>query len=215
MSLLAGKYSASMSGSALWREIRQQFSAVHSQARRATQRRCQPNSRTGDGAGLSGHVKAGLHSYLTYLRDRLLLCRELLTPSGSIFVQISDENLHHVREVLDEVFGAENFVSVITFRKTSNLTAEFLPTSGDFILWFAKDRSQVKFRRLFVSKTFESASSDTYGCAELPDGSWRRLTQSEKLNPRALPNDWKLFGLSDLTSSHYYESPLLNSKERC
>lgn len=74
----------------------------------------------------------GLHSYLTYLRDRLLLARELLAPSGSIFVQISDENLHHVREVLDEVFGAENFVSVITFRTTANLVANVVRVTGPF-----------------------------------------------------------------------------------
>jgi DNA methylase len=78
----------------------------------------------------------GIHSYLTYLRDRLLLTRDLLNESGSIFVQISDENVHRVRGILDEVFGPKNFVSQISFRKTSNLTAEFLPTNSDFLLWF-------------------------------------------------------------------------------
>src|SRR5206468_2868542 len=76
----------------------------------------------------------GIHSYLSYLRDRLMVARELLADSGSIFVQISDENVHRVRILLDELFTPENFVSIIAFRKTSNLTAEFLPTSTDFIL---------------------------------------------------------------------------------
>jgi adenine-specific DNA-methyltransferase len=81
----------------------------------------------------------GLHSYLTYLRDRLLLARELLTESGSIFVQISDENLHHVREMMDEVFGAENFCAVINFAKTSGLSSNLLYGVCDFILWYAKE----------------------------------------------------------------------------
>jgi adenine-specific DNA-methyltransferase len=149
----------------------------------------------------------GIHSYLTYLRDRLWLCKDLLHPSGSIFVQISDENLHHVREVMDEVFGAKNLISVICFRKTSNLTAEYLPTSSDFILWYGNDKTRTKFRPLFIEKTFQNLSSDSFGCAEFPDGTWRRLTTAEKESPQTLPDDWRLFGLSDLTSSHYYESP--------
>src|SRR5256714_11706294 len=86
----------------------------------------------------------GLHSYLTYLRDRLLLSRELLSATGSIFVQISDENLHHVREVMDEVFGAENFVSLIAFKTTSNLVANVIGQSCDYLLWYARDRVHVK-----------------------------------------------------------------------
>jgi adenine-specific DNA-methyltransferase len=86
----------------------------------------------------------GLHSYLTYLRDRLLMCRELLTPSGSIFVQISDENLHHVRELMDEVCGADNFLSVITVKKTTSASSELLPGVNDFLLWYARDKDRVK-----------------------------------------------------------------------
>ena len=91
----------------------------------------------------------GLHSYLTYLRDRLLLARELLSPSGSVFVQISDENLHHVREVMDEVLGAETFVAVIVVQKTTGATSELVATTADFVLWYAKDRERVKYRPLF------------------------------------------------------------------
>ncbi len=94
----------------------------------------------------------GLHSYLTYLRDRLLLARDLLTPSGSIFVQISDENLHHVREVMDEIFGAENFVSLVAFAKTTGFAGKTLSSVADFILWYAKDISQIKYRQLYRPK---------------------------------------------------------------
>src|SRR5437867_11249656 len=77
----------------------------------------------------------GLHSYLTYMRDRLLLARELLTPSGSIFVQISDENLHHVRELMDEVFGGKNVCGIISFKKTGGLATNLLPAVNDYLLW--------------------------------------------------------------------------------
>src|ERR1700687_1821697 len=87
----------------------------------------------------------GLPSYLAYLRDRLLLARELLAASGSVFVQISDENLHRVREVLDEVFGNETFCSVISFAKTTGATSELLPATNDFLLWYARDRERVKY----------------------------------------------------------------------
>ncbi|MEM3553632.1 MAG: DNA methyltransferase, partial [Candidatus Bathyarchaeia archaeon] len=82
----------------------------------------------------------GIHSDLTYLRDRLLLARELLTESGSIFVQINDENLHLVRCLLDEVFGRENFVAVVAFRKTGSQTSKWLPAINDYLLWYAKSK---------------------------------------------------------------------------
>jgi len=149
----------------------------------------------------------GVHSYLTYLRDRLVAARELLSETGSVFVQIGDENVHLVRSVMDEVFGSENFVSQIAFRKTSNLTALYLPTSTDFILWFAKDSTRLKFRNALEEKTYTSVSTDSFGCVEFPDFSWRRLKHEEKEKPASLPEDWRLFGLGDLTSSHYYDSP--------
>ena len=95
----------------------------------------------------------GIHSYLTYLRDRLTVARDLLTDSGSIFVQIGDENVHLVRALMDEVFGEDNFVSLILFRKTGGLTANFIPTIGDYLLWYSRSRSQAKFRRIFRQKT--------------------------------------------------------------
>ena len=94
----------------------------------------------------------GVHSFLTYLRDRLLLARELLHPSGSIFVQMSDTNLHHVREVMDEVFGAECFVSQISFQTTSGFQTRTLATLGDFLLWYARDPERLKVRKLFEER---------------------------------------------------------------
>ena len=92
----------------------------------------------------------GIHSYLAYLRDRLAMARELLADTGSIFVQISDENLHRVRCVMDEVFGPDNFVALITFKKTSGADSDdFLPAVDDYLLWYAKDRSKAKFRQLY------------------------------------------------------------------
>jgi adenine-specific DNA-methyltransferase len=96
--------------------------------------------------------REGIHSYLTYLRDRLTVARDLLTESGSIFVQIGDENVHRVRAVMDEVFGDNNFIGLIWFRKkTMPLGATYLERMGDYIVWFAKDSRATKFRRLFKS----------------------------------------------------------------
>jgi adenine-specific DNA-methyltransferase len=96
--------------------------------------------------------KDGIHSYLTYLRDRLTAARDLLTPSGSLFVQISDENVHHVRELLDEIFGSDNFVATIVFQKTSYATSDAVPSVADFLLWYAKDRARTKTRKLFFKR---------------------------------------------------------------
>ncbi|MFM8299376.1 MAG: DNA methyltransferase, partial [Microcystis aeruginosa] len=99
----------------------------------------------------------GLHSYLSYLRDRLLLARELLTDSGSVFVQISDENVHHVRELMDEVFGGENFVSFITVRKTLPLGSSGLAGISDYLIWYAKDKEIHKYNQLYVRKDIENS----------------------------------------------------------
>jgi adenine-specific DNA-methyltransferase len=142
----------------------------------------------------------GLHSYLTYLRDRLLLARDLLTPSGSVFVQISDENLHHVRELMDEVFGAENFCSQIYFQKTSYATAELTPAIGDYLLWYARDRATVKFRKLFVSSPpSEAELSQLY--IELSDGTIRKVSIPEANQPSTFPPGAVLFQSRDLASA--------------
>lgn len=145
----------------------------------------------------------GLHSYLTYLRDRLLLCRDLLHPSGSIFVQISDENLHHVREVMDEVFGAENFVNVITFRVKSPLGVKYLGRSSDFIIWYAKNRELMKYRQLYVPKLLEEQPE--FNMVELPSGD--RMTVSECLRAfEDVPSGSRYFTAQNLGSSGYTES---------
>src|SRR5438552_3930703 len=94
----------------------------------------------------------GIHSYLAYMRDRLMIARELLTETGSVFVQIGDENVHLVRSVMDEVFGSENFVSQIAFKKTAAQSAERLPGTVDYLLLYAKNTEQMKYRQLYRMK---------------------------------------------------------------
>ncbi|WP_128292289.1 site-specific DNA-methyltransferase [Afifella aestuarii] len=106
--------------------------------------------------------KDGIHSYLTYLRDRLSVARELLTDSGSVFVQIGSENVHRIRAVMDEVFGEENFCCLIQFQKTGSLSAGVLPNTVDFICWYARKRSVVKFRPLYEQRRAGDPSSDRY-----------------------------------------------------
>jgi len=133
----------------------------------------------------------GIHSYLAYLRDRLVVARELLTESGSIFVQIGDENVHLVRNSLDEVFGSENFVSLISFVTTTSQTSDYVPCVTDFVLWYAKDRKQVKFRELFVEKNIEEMKQSSYARFEV-DGN---LFDKE---PAA--GNWSLLVFDNLTS---------------
>jgi adenine-specific DNA-methyltransferase len=142
----------------------------------------------------------GLHSYLSYLRDRLLLARELLAASGSVFVQISDENLHYVREVLDEVFGDENFCSVISFAKTTGATSELLPATNDFLLWYARNRERVKYREVYLPKEFGGEGATAYGRVELPDGTRRSLSKEERANPSLLPGGARIYRIDNLTS---------------
>jgi adenine-specific DNA-methyltransferase len=127
----------------------------------------------------------GPHSYLSYLRDRLTVARDLLDGKGSIVVQISDENLHHVREVLEEVFRAENFIAVIPFRKkTMPLGAKHLESVTDYLIWFAKDKEHMKFHDLYLPMSVEG---DTHwNCVELLDGTRRKMTKEEINNHKLL-----------------------------
>jgi adenine-specific DNA-methyltransferase len=122
----------------------------------------------------------GVHSYLSYLRDRLTVAREMLTDSGSCFVQIGDENVHVVRNLLDEVFGPENFVSQVVFVKTSGLGTEGLKAGVDYILWYAKSAAQVKYRQLFTPKQVGGEGGGQYRWIELPSGERRRLRPGEE-----------------------------------
>ena len=146
----------------------------------------------------------GLHSYLTYMRDRLLLTKELLHESGSVFVQISDANVHHVRELLDEVFGEVNFCSLITYKTSIPLTSNGLAGVSDYVIWYAKNKSQYKFRDLFQAR--ETGEKSRYSGVQLPDGTKRSLTVGEKSNPETLPHGSRVFGDMDLASSGYTRS---------
>lgn len=145
----------------------------------------------------------GLHSYLTYLRDRLLISRELLHPSGSVFVQISDDNVHHVREVLDEVFGASNFCALISFVKNSGQTTTLLSGNCDYIIWYSKNKEQVKFRRLFYDKGIGSEFAERYDGIELPDGARRSMTAAEKADSSQLPDGARLYALQPAISAGF------------
>src|SRR5487761_2418349 len=117
----------------------------------------------------------GIHSYLTYLRDRLTVARDLLADSGSIFVQIGDENVHRVRALMDEVFGEGNFCNLIGFKKTGGLISGFLPSTGDYLLWYCREKDKAKFRQPYAPKAFGTDSD--YQHVRLPDLSVRRLTR--------------------------------------
>jgi len=147
----------------------------------------------------------GLHSYLTYLRDRLTLARELLTPSGSIFVQISDDNVHHVREVLDEVFPG-GFVSQISFQTTSGFESSTLPTVGDFLLWYSKDKNTVRYNKIFQPQPIELGSGNARWVL-LPDGTYRGVTAAEARGEVPLPADAKLYNPGDLQSQGAASEP--------
>jgi adenine-specific DNA-methyltransferase len=129
----------------------------------------------------------GIHSYLTYMRDRLLLAKELLSESGSVFVQISDENVHHIKELMDEVFGSKNFVSIINFQKTGGLPGKLLQRTVDYIIWYCKDKEKIKYRQLFLKREIGDTSLDRYDSIELEDGNNRRLTKNELLGIEPLP----------------------------
>ena len=146
----------------------------------------------------------GIHSYLSYLRDRLVLARELLTISGSIFVQISDENVHLVRNLMDEIFGSDNFISQIIYTKTSGFASSTIGNVADFIIWYAKDIEQVKIRKLFTERNYDDEGGE-FRNIELSDGKRMPLTEWEAQNGQKFtyknkPKGSKMYSLADLTS---------------
>ncbi len=142
--------------------------------------------------------KLGIHSYLSYLRDRLIVARDLLTETGSVFVQIGDENVHRVRALMDEVFGSENFVRLILFQKTGGLVQNFLPRTCDFLVWYAKDRNQAKFRKLHFQR---SAESSDYQYIELANVTRRSLTAEERKYLTSIP-EGRLYSTTSLESAN-------------
>ena len=141
----------------------------------------------------------GIHSYLTYLRNRLLLARELLADSGSVFVQISDENVHHVRELCDEIFGTENFVSEILFQTTGGFETSTLSRVGDYIVWYCKNKKAIKYHTLYETQNIR-AGSGVYRWLLLPDGTQRSMTQDEILNPDTLPKGAIVYAADNIKS---------------
>lgn len=142
----------------------------------------------------------GVHSYLAYLRDRLIIGKDLLTNSGSIFVQIGDENLQRVAVLLDEVFGSDNFMSVIPFRVKSPLGVQFLGRSTDFLIWYCKSKEHLKYRQLYVPKV--AAEQTEFSTVEKPSGARNSLSQSN----RQVDDADRLLTAQNLASSGYTQS---------
>jgi adenine-specific DNA-methyltransferase len=147
--------------------------------------------------------KMGIHSYLAYLRDRLMVARDLLTESGSVFVQIGDENVHLVRNILDEVFGGGNFCGLITLKKTGGLGTDLLKGVADYILWYAKNREVVKYRQLYFTKEqgIGHSTGARYDQLETPEGVRRPLTKIERESPAEISKLGRTFQLDNLVSS--------------
>jgi len=142
----------------------------------------------------------GIHSYLTYLRDRLWLAKDLLHESGSVFVQIGEENSHYARTLLDEVFGSANIVSQIVFSKTSSATSEFLAGTYDVILFYAKDKSQLKYRQPYIVKEIGGAGGSAYKKVRLRNLAERPIAPKELEVPTRLPEGSRVFRIDNLTS---------------
>ena len=149
----------------------------------------------------------GIHSYLTYLRDRLTVARDLLTESGSIFVQIGDENVHRVRAVMDEVFGDENFVSEIAFRKTGATSATLLDSNNDYLVWYAKQKSSVKYRAILKIKSIGGEGATEYKSILLPSLEERQLSASEIAKPDSLEPGSRIFTLTSVVSDGKAANP--------
>ncbi len=148
----------------------------------------------------------GIHSYLTYLRDRLLLARELLAESGSVFVQIGEENLHHVRELMDEVFGSSNFCRVIVYVTTSFQADKLIANTVNYLLWYAKDKTNCTAKPLFRDKNIGEPEAGEYKWMLLPEGTTRTLKPEELSGIKPLPNGSKVFRYGPLTSQGYSET---------
>ena len=144
----------------------------------------------------------GIHSYLTYLRDRLTVARDLLTDSGSIFVQIGDENMNRVGLLLDEIFGDQNIVVQISFLTANPQTGTLLEDNADHILWYAKDRSKTKYRTPYLPKSALRGGAAAYRFLRFPDLSIRTKNTDEVKGNSAIPAEARVFRGDKLTSSH-------------
>ncbi|MES0179685.1 site-specific DNA-methyltransferase [Mesorhizobium sp. M0025] len=145
--------------------------------------------------------KDGIHSYLTYLRDRLLVARELLSESGSIFVQIGDENVHRVRALMDEVFGEENKVGQIAFRTTTGRGGKGLSEAINYLIWYGRDAERLKYRQLTYDKAEGGSTDAVYTLARDPTGDHRRLSKDEIERRDTLDTNLRVFRPGDITSA--------------
>ncbi len=149
----------------------------------------------------------GIHSYLTYLRDRLWLAKNLLAESGSVFVQISDENVHLVRSLMDDVLGGENFLGQIVIQKTGGFTKKTLSLIEDYVIWYAKDRKAIKYRDLREHASFPQAGDKYYRRILLKDGSWRFLSSEEAKDPSLTGEIGRIFRHGPLNSDGPSSNP--------
>ena len=149
---------------------------------------------------------SGVHTYLGYLRERLLAARDLLTPSGSCFVQISDDNVHLVRSLMDEVFGASNFCSQIAFSKTTSSSSTALSSVFDYILWYARDSSRLKYRQIYEPRKPIENPNERYVCVEANDGTIIDLSKAQKEGLEPIPAG-RFLRLADPTSQDPPKEP--------
>lgn len=149
----------------------------------------------------------GIHSYLTYMRDRLLMAKELLHETGSCFVQISDENVHHVRELMDEIFGAENFIAQINYKSMSALGQSGLAKVYDYIIWYARDKQKYKFRPLFSDRDITHDKEYRFIDDDAEENGFRRISDEEF---QSLKDKNIVFRRSKLTSSGFTPSCTFN-----
>lgn len=145
----------------------------------------------------------GIHSYLTYLRTRLILSKHMLADTGSCFVQISIDNMHLIRNLMDEVFGAKNFINVISYRTKQGVGSKHLPTTSDYIVWYAKDITRVKYNKLYIEKEFGAGTGYTH--VEMPDGKRRRMYEDESNRLVKIPKGAKIYQSVTLMSSGHTE----------
>ena len=142
----------------------------------------------------------GINSYLTYLRDRLTVARDLLTESGSVFVQIGDENVHRVRALMDEVFGDENCIALITIEKTSSQTQDYLAPVTDYVVWYAKSKPGMKFRDAWLPKVRDQAGFAEYSRIQTPEYERRTMTREERDDPSTVSKGARIYRQDNLTS---------------
>ncbi|MFM2054949.1 MAG: hypothetical protein RL456_2986, partial [Pseudomonadota bacterium] len=145
----------------------------------------------------------GIHSYLSYLRDRLLTAKALLSETGSIFIQISEDNIHHIREILDDIFGATNFISMISYATTSGFASNTLSRAGDYIVWYSKNISKAKYNQLYLEKVVGANKTEKYVYYDSIHGQRKTISSEERINPSLIAAGKRLFAIDNLVSQGY------------